>query len=136
MSDKRTPPSNSAGTHTKSGNSSKLPGNPAEATHENRFAEVQRKSREARAKLVNASQVRAEESDRRAEIMRTEAAERDRQNGVGRDNDDRTAIPPTQSARDRAAAQLDSAAITADTSASVDDDEEGAGSAHQHEEDL
>jgi hypothetical protein len=120
MNDKRTPPSNSSGTYTKSGNSSKLAGNPAEATHENRFAEVQRKSRDARAKLVNASQVRAADNERRAETLRSEAAERDRQDGVGRDFDERIAVPSAPTPRERAAAQLDSAT----TSANADDQQD------------
>ena len=70
-----TPSADSAGTYSRSGNNATN----GEPKAENRFAEVQRRSREARARLVDASNARAADADRRIDNDRREAAERDRQ---------------------------------------------------------
>jgi len=58
-----------------------MPNVPSESPkpYENRFAEVTRKSREARARLNESSQVRAAAEERRIIEARIEAADRDRQ---------------------------------------------------------
>lgn len=81
--------------------------------YENRFAEVTRKSREARARLNENSQVRAAAEERRILDARMEAAERDRQ--LDRQSDARDVQAEQQAARgtsassafQKAAAQLD-----------------------------
>ena len=120
MPNKPLPPD--SGTYSRNGNGSSV--NNGAAPPENRFAEVQRKSRAARQRLVDATKVRAAEDDRRADAARSEHAERDRQidrdNGYDRATRDtfNTARehatprpePAPQSALEKAAAQLDAAA--------------------------
>jgi hypothetical protein len=101
-----------AGTFSKKSKASSHPaGDAASAKHENRFAEVQRKSREARGRLQAASQLRAEQRD---------VVERDRDFARGADEEhpapfvgaqssvrgQRPAASP-QSSVERAAALLD-----------------------------
>ena len=85
--------------------------------YENRFAEVTRKSREARARLKENSDIRAAADEQRIVAARAEAAERDRQ--LDREADGRvqssaqdatrgaSALHAANSAVQKASAQLD-----------------------------
>lgn len=98
---KQPPKTPSAGTYSRNGKSDPPENAPA---YENRFAEVQRKSAAARAKLNVAAKERARTEDQRAEDDRRDFAARDRQ--FDRDETQDTAPP---SPFERAAAQLDPA---------------------------
>jgi hypothetical protein len=91
----KTPQTPDAGIYSRNGNS---------AAPENRFAEVQRKSAAARAKLNVASQERARTEDQRAADDRRDFAERDRL--IDRD---RPPAPVAPSPLEKASAQLDAA---------------------------
>jgi hypothetical protein len=95
--------------------------------YENRFAEVTRKSREARARLKENSDIRAIAEERRIIEARMEAAERDRQ--LDRQASARAAVQAEQetargtsasSAMEKASAQLGGEANRADRANGAD----------------
>jgi hypothetical protein len=100
---KHPPKSPDAGTYSRNGSTDR----PA-----NRFAEVKRKSAEARAKLNVATQARARTEDQRAADDRRDFADRDR-------DIDRASAQVAPSPLEKASAQLDAAA---DHDSGIDED--------------